>query len=137
MNSITDDILVKIFDNINDTKTYKSIRLVCKKWNILLPTVKRFYNGLLKHQIFFEKNNTKMFNKRKELIKELYFDNLGNYSYKEYENNAIIKTITYTFPYNINMVHNKGHYITVSDCDIREKKYINKYENSLISCITQ
>lgn len=136
MNRLNNQILSNIFKHVDDTETYKSIRLTCKKWKNVLPTVKRFSNKKLKTQIFFEKNNIKMFNNRNELLKHLYFDNMGNSEYREYVNNSLIKTIKYKLPYNLSMVHNKGMLIVSRECDIREKKYINNYENVLPECIT-
>lgn len=138
MEYFSNKILLNIFNNIIDTESYKSLRLTCKKWNSLLPTVKRFTSqGVLIEQVFFKHNHIKSFNKRGELIKELIIDNFGTFIYNEYQLNCLIKTIKNEFPYKINMCERRNFILTHSECDVREKKYNNNYEYKLPDCYIQ
>lgn len=73
-----------IFSFINDTNTYLSCRLVCKKWYDFLNIIHIFKNYKLVERVYFYENEILFKNINNTIIAKCLFKKYGYYEYISY-----------------------------------------------------
>ena len=127
---LPNEIIFIILNHIRDTSTYLSCRLVCNVWYNKLNDVLVFKNNKLFQKILFDNNQINYYNNKKNLIKNVTFNNFGSYELKEYNlNNKIIKKIKNKPPYTIESHIYNYNYHEISSYHIDYKKLDRKIIN--------
>tara|TARA_B100000575_G_C23093426_1_gene630474 strand:- start:931 stop:1365 length:435 start_codon:yes stop_codon:yes gene_type:complete len=134
----------KIHSFINDTKTYKNCRLVCKNWYFNLRDIKVFKNKKIFKVIkFFNKKNIYIFNINDVLIEKTTFFDYGVYEVDYFNfNNNIIKKINSIPPFKLKITYfkekeNISYISDIRDNTTIEKRYENyNYTNYIYNCFS-
>ena len=74
-----------IFNFIDNTETYLSCRLVCKRWYDLLFIIYIFKNNVLIEKVYFKENEIIFKNLNNNIIARCLFKKYGYYQYISYD----------------------------------------------------
>lgn len=130
------EIIYKILDYVNDTKTYLNCRLVCKDWYNKFIDIIEYKNGFgVLKTIFFEDKIEKKYIVTNKLYIKIIFGKYGYYKYEKYLNDNQTKkqVIESKPPFKLKMQNFSSYCYLSKNVDIRKNKIeINKY--SIPSC---
>lgn len=124
------EIIYKILDCVNDTKTYLNCRLVCKDWYNKFSDIIEYKNGVgFLKTIFFENKIEKRYIDTNKLYIKIIFGKYGYYKYEKYLNNdSTEEVIEATPPFKLKMKNYNSYSFVSKNVDIRKDKIeINKY----------